>query len=214
MKKFLLCTLLIAAALFLSFGEARAALPKDYREFKARYQTEGKTMEGAAHLYFEAVFCYLNEKTRDEASKMLRYAMYLPMPLEQSSNNRTFVNRMKDPDFHYIFRSFAEGTSPENSYSMSPDNFKLNFVSKRQESDFYHLFVRSTGADSPRSMWMQKKDGLWYVINNASTYAEVRQPKAALDARRNAHDADFDEPGQFDKPEPGEEKEEIEKVKW
>lgn len=214
MRKFLLCTLLIAAALFLSFGEARAALPKDYREFKARYQTEGKTMEGAAHLYFEAVFCYLNEKTRDEASKMLRYAMYLPMPLEQSSNNRTFVNRMKDPDFHYIFRSFAEGTSPENSYAMSPDDFSLIFVSKRQESDFYHLFVRSTGADSPRSMWMQKKDGLWYVINNASTYAEVRQPKAALDARKNAHDADFDKPGQFDKPEPGEEKEEIEKVKW
>ena len=162
MRKFLLCTLLIAAALFLSFGEARAALPKDYREFKARYQTEGKTMEGAAHLYFEAVFGYLNEKTRPEASKMLRYAMYLSMPLEQSSNYRTFVNRMKDPGFHYIFRSFAAGTSPENSYAMSPDNFKLNFVSKRQESDFYHLFLRSTGADSPRSMWMQKKDGLWY----------------------------------------------------
>ena len=215
MRKFLLCTLLIAAALFLSFGEARAALPKDYREFKARYQTEGKTMEGAAHLYFEAVFGYLNEKTRPEASKLLRYAMYLSMPLEQSSNYRTFVNRMKDPGFHYIFRSFAAGTSPENSYAMSPDKFKLNFVSKRQESDFYHLFLRSTGADSPRSMWMQKKDGLWYVINNASTYAEVRAPKSALDARKNAHDADFDEPGQFDEPEPEkDDDEEIEIIKW
>lgn len=214
MRKYFLCALLITAALFLSFGEAEAKLPRDYQEFKARYQTKGKTMEGAAHLYFEAVFCYLNEETRDEASKMLRYAMYLPLPLEQSNNNRTFVSRMKDPSFHYIFRSFAAGTSPENSYAMSPDDFKLIFTSKRPESDFYHLFVRSTGADSPRSIWMQKKDGLWYVINNASTYAEVRKPAAAK-VSKHAHDADYDEPGQFDEPESeNDDDEEIEIIKW
>ena len=192
MKKILLCALVVGAVLFGVYGEARAKLPQNYSEFKARYQSEGRTMEGAAHLYFEAVFSYLNESTRSEASKMLRYAMYMPMPLEQSNSYKTFVDRMKDSDFHYIFRSFAEGTSPENSYAMSPDKFKLNIVSTRKESDFTHLFLRSSGADSPRSIWMQEHDGLWYTINNASTYSQVREPKTATDARRNAHDADYD----------------------
>ena len=95
--------------------------------------------------------------------------------------------------------SFAAGATPENSYSMSPDDFQLNFVSTREESDFTHLFLRSSGADSPRGIWMQQYDGLWYTVNNASTYAQVREPKAAIDARRNAHDADFDLPKE---PEP------------
>ncbi|NLB83534.1 MAG: hypothetical protein GX791_04735 [Synergistaceae bacterium] len=192
MKKILLWALVVGAVLFGVYGEARAKLPQNYSEFKARYQSEGRTMEGAAHLYFEAVFSYLNENTRGEASKMLRYAMYLPMPLEQSNSYKTFVERMKPSEFHYIFRSFSEGTSPETSYAMSPDNFKLKIVSTRKESDFIQLFLRSSGADSPRSIWMQEHDGLWYTINNASTYSQVREPKAATDARRNAHDADYD----------------------
>ncbi|MDL2263976.1 hypothetical protein LJC31_04930 [Synergistaceae bacterium OttesenSCG-928-I11] len=183
---------LLVVFLLAACGEAYAELPRDYQDFKARYQKEGRTMEGAAHLYFEAVFCYLDESKQEEASKMLRYAMYLPMPLERSNNYRTFLGRLNDESYHYIFRSFAVGATPENSYSMSPDNFRLDIISKKKESDYTQLSLRSSGADSPRSLWMQEHDGLWYTINNASTYAQVREPKTAIDAQRNAHDADFD----------------------
>ncbi len=192
MRRSCLLAAVLITALFLGVTAASARLPVDYQEFKARYQEEGRTMEGAAHLYFEAIFSYFNENTRGEASKMLRYSMYLPMPIEKSNSHRTFVDRLKDESFHYIFRSFASGTSPENSYSMSPDDFTLNIVSKRKETDYTQLFLRSSGADSPRSVWMQERDGLWYVINNSGTYSEVRPPKSALDARKNAHDADYD----------------------
>lgn len=192
MRRSCLLAAVLITALFLGVTAASARLPVDYQEFKARYQDEGRTMEGAAHLYFEAIFSYMNENMRGEASKMLRYSMYLPMPIEKSNSHRTFVDRLKDESFHYIFRSFASGTSPENSYSMSPDDFTLNIVSKRKETDYTQLFLRSSGADSPRSVWMQERDGLWYVINNSGTYSEVRPPKSALDARKNAHDADYD----------------------
>lgn len=151
-------------------------------------------MEGAAHLYFEAVFSYLDADTRAEASKMLRYAMYLPQPIERLNNYATFVERMKDPNYHHIFWSFAVGTSPENSYQMSPENFKLKIESRKKEADFTYLYLRSSGADSPRGVWMQEHDGLWYMINNAATYVTVREPKAFVEAKRNAHDADYDEP--------------------
>lgn len=192
MRRSCLLAAILSTVLFLGVTAASARLPVDYQEFKARYQEEGRTMEGAAHLYFEAIFSYMNENMRGEASKMLRYSMYLPMPIEKSNSHRTFVDRLKDESFHYIFRSFASGTSPENSYSMSPDDFTLDIVSKRKETDYTQLFLRSSGADSPRSVWMQERDGLWYVINNSGTYSEVRPPKSALDARKNAHDADYD----------------------
>lgn len=192
MRRSCLLAAVLSTVLFLGVTAASARLPVDYQEFKARYQDEGRTMEGAAHLYFEAIFSYMNENMRGEASKMLRYSMYLPMPIEKSNSHRTFVDRLKDESFHYIFRSFASGTSPENSYSMSPDDFTLDIVSKRKETDYTQLFLRSSGADSPRSVWMQERDGLWYVINNSGTYSEVRPPKSALDARKNAHDADYD----------------------
>ena len=193
-KKILFSAALALTLLFTTHDEGLAKLPRDYQEFKERYQEEGQTIEGAAHLYFEAVFCYLNKKTRAEGGKMLRYAMRLHKPLEQSQNYRTFIDRLKDPSYHHIFRSFAVGTSPENSYEMSPDDFELEMVSQKEEDTFTHLYLQSSGADSPRSIWMEEHDGLWYTINNASTYVQVREPQKALDARRNAHDADYDKP--------------------
>ena len=184
----LLALLVIAAAC----GVAEAKLPRDFQEFKERYQTEGRTIVGAAHLYFEAVFRYFDAGARDEASKMLRYAMYLSMPLEQSNSYATFVDRLKNQEHHHIFRSFAAGTSPENSYAMSPYDFKLSIVSKEKRQDYTVLTLRSSGADHPRGVWMQENDGLWYMTNNANTYMGVRDPKSAVDARRNAHDADYD----------------------
>ena len=206
MKKLLLVALLLLTVFFMIHGEAFAKLPRDFDEFKTRYQREGRTVEGAAKLYFEAVFCYLNEATRDEASKMLRYSMYMSMPIERSNNTRTFVNRMRDSSYHHIFRSFAIGATPENNYAMSPDDFKLDYTSKRQQAGDTNLFIRSSGADSPRPVRMRQHDGLWYVVGNGNTYAAVRPPKSMVDERRNAHDADFDVEGQWDEPEEPEKK--------
>ena len=184
---------LALSALFLVVGrEAWAALPRDYQEFKARYQQEGRTPEGAVKLYFEAVFCYIDEATRAEGSKMLRYALHYDRPIEQSNNLVTFVERLRDPEMQHIFRSFAAGTSPENDYRMSPDNFNLVVTRKTQEQGYLRLFLRSSGADSPRPVWVKEFDGLWYTINNSSTYLEVRPPKAFIDRTKNAHDADYD----------------------
>ena len=46
MKKFIVALLLVS----LLCVSASAELPKTYKEFKARYQTEGKSIEGAVKL--------------------------------------------------------------------------------------------------------------------------------------------------------------------
>ena len=175
---------------------AQAKLPKTYKEFKERYQTEGKTIEGAVKLYFEGVFAFMNEETRKEGGKMLRYAMYSDRPIERSTYYATFVERMKDPDYNYAFRSYAEGATPENNYSMSPDDFEIMYAGKpvKDPGGYMRVPLESSGADSPRIIWVkQYEDGLWYVINNAATYVQVKEPKAVQIKRSHAHDADYDE---------------------
>lgn len=186
-------TFLLTAALCFFFGSnAWAKLPQNYQKFKARYQTEGRTIEGAFKLHLEAIFCYIEPKTRKEASKMLRYSMHLSEPLEQSKKSGLFVRRMLDPEYNFVFRSFCTGTSPQNNYSMNPDNFRVNFAGSKQEEGYVRLFVKSSGADSAAHIWMQNYDGLWYTTNNSSLYVMVREPQERIDQRKNLHDADYD----------------------
>lgn len=188
-----LSLLVLSAALY--SHTAQAELPRDYQEFKARYQQQARTPEGALKLYFEAVFCYINETTRSEGAKMLRYAMHVDRPLEQARSYTTFIERMRDPDENHVFRSFAAGTSPQNGYHMSPDNFELMIVRRASETDYLALYLHSSGADSQRGVWMKEYGGLWYTINNAGTYSQVRAPQSQIERHKNAHDADFDTVG-------------------
>ena len=171
--------------------DAPAGLPANFSEFKSRCQSVARSPEGAVKMYFDAVFCYLEPGRRTEASKMLRYIMHADAGWESSQRYVTFARRLKDPASHYIFRSFAAGTSPENGYRMSPEKYSLVFSDTSQEADYVRVFLISSGSDSRRIVWVkQYQDGLWYVINNADTYLKVRDPVSYRPDNR--HDADYD----------------------
>lgn len=192
---FLLSMSICLASCALSVAPGNAApsqgLPSTYADFKERCRAAAVTPEGAVKMYFDAVFCYLDPARRAEASKMLRYIMHTDANWEGNQRHVTFLRRLKDPSLHYIFRSFAAGTSPENGYRMSPDAYQLVFTRKDRQQDYIRVFLRSSGADSDRRVWVkQYSDGFWYVINNADTYAKVRDP--AVSGMSNSHDADFD----------------------
>ena len=199
-RKFLACVILSVLALSV---QAEAVLPKTYKEFKARYQTEAKTYQGAIKLYFDAVFAYINEETRIEGGKMLRYALRSETPIDKSTYYATFADRLKDPAWHEVFRSFAKGSSPENNYKMNPDNFELMYTGKvTKEAGYLRVPLRSSGSDSPRQVWVKEFDGgLWFVINNAATYVQVKPSRSEIERRNRAFDADFDEEDE-DEPKP------------
>lgn len=173
-------------------AHAAEGLPATYSDFKARCQSACTSPEGAVKMYFDAVFCYLDPARRAEAAKMLRFILHAKPNWERSPNYNIFSQRLQDPSHHYIFRSFAEGTSPENNYHMSPDNYRLALTStKQQTEDFVLINLLSTGADNPRLVTLKRyEDGLWYIFSNAGTYAQVRPPRQqAIDT---SHDADYD----------------------
>ena len=173
------------------YGPTYSGLPSNYSEFRDRCQSACQSPYGAAKMYFDAVFCYMDPRTRSEGSKMLRFIMHEKQGWERSPNFSTLAQRMRDKKYQHIFRSFAEGTSPENDYSMDPNNYQLMMGELVEDAGYLRLFLYSSGADSPRPIWVKQfDDGLWYVINVVSTYAGVREPYSAKN--HYGHDASYD----------------------
>ena len=201
MKQYLLMALLLLTVSFLVHGEAHARLPRDFQEFKARFEKEARTEQGAVKLFFEAIYSYLDPATRSEASKMLRYALYDAQPIERAHTRAVFVERMKNENQQHIFRSYAAGATPANNYSMSPGDFELEFVRREvHPNGDVTLYITCNGSDSPRPISLTKIDGSWHIREFSSIYTQIRPPQTKVDARRRAIDADNDVPGQWDKP--------------
>ena len=174
-----------------SYEPYYSGLPANYAEFRDRCQSACQSPYGAAKMFFDAVFCYMDPRTRSEGSKMLRFVMHEKQGWERSPNFSMFAQRMRDPKQQHIFRSFAEGTSPENDYSMDPNNYRLMMGELVESTGYLRLFLYSSGSDSPRPIWVKQfDDGLWYVINVVSTYAGVREPYSAKN--HYGHDATYD----------------------
>jgi hypothetical protein len=174
-----------------SYEPYYSGLPANYAEFRDRCQTACQSPYGAAKMFFDAVFCYMDPSTRSEGSKMLRFVMHEKQGWERSPNFSLFAQRMRDPKYQHIFRSFAEGTSPDNDYSMDPNSYQLMMGELVESTGYMRLFLYSSGADSPRPIWVKQfDDGLWYVINVVSTYAGVREPYSAKN--HYGHDATYD----------------------
>ena len=169
--------------------------PVDFKAFKERYKEVAVSPKGAVRMYFDALYTYIETDPlkKAEGVKMLRYSLHEGRNWESSPAWGTFVSRLKDRNYHYIFRSFAEDTSPLGRYKMDPDDYKLVFVDARPEADFFRIQIESSGADSPRPVHVKQfEDGLWYVINNHGTYTDVRHPVARASKKKARHDADND----------------------
>lgn len=200
MKKtfFVLLSIFIFSLCFTNAAEAK--LPRNWPEFKAEYQSEAKTPEGALKMFFKAVFFYTNANVKKDrqqiidGGKMIRYSIYSSTPIEGSAFYRTFYERLKNEDYHHIYRSYCEGTSVENSYQMNPESFSLMIERKTvRTEDYITYWIRSSGADSLRPVGMQlKPDGLWYAVNISSVYVQIREPQTNVIKNMYNHDPDYD----------------------
>jgi hypothetical protein len=162
---------------------AFAALPVSLDDFKAQHAELAKTPEGAAKCLFDAVYVYMNEETRDAGREMIQYVIieFKDEPKWDSlPTSRIFVERMKDPAYHHIFRSYAKGTSPENGYAMDPNDYELNVERANPNHDKgFQLYLRSSGADIARPIYLKQSTTtqLWYILDHKNIYTGIRPPK-------------------------------------
>lgn len=168
-------TVLVMLAVALGAASASAKLPRDADEFRTRMSDKAGKPAEAAKLWFEALYVYTKEATRDAGRAMLG-AIMLDTKWEK---NAYFVERLRTRD--YIFRSYAEGTSPDKGYKMNPDEFKLVLDGPGEQDKFrdnaWRLKLKTSGAKEPRLLVLLRgDDGLYRVSVYTDVYAEVEPP--------------------------------------
>lgn len=81
----------------------------------------------------------------------------------------------------YVARSYIEGTSPDNGYTM-PATYKIKVMSNPYsytEANYARLLLTSSGADNPRFIVLRKKPstGEWFLWQYEGILADIRAPK-------------------------------------
>jgi hypothetical protein len=164
--------------------QAEAAAGDLLEVWKQRHAEEGKTPEGAIKLWFDALYLSLDPATRQLGRDLLQY---LTIPLRDDDqwhrrpSNQTFVSRLDDHRYHHIFRSYAEGATPENGYSLDPTSYSLQIAGSERDKygRGWKILLVSSGADNPRPVYLKQSttSDLWYVNSYANVYVGIRAPK-------------------------------------
>lgn len=177
---------LLGAALALGaaceFGSPQQVKLGSVDELKKLHAETGKTPEGALKCWFIALYQYTSPNA-SERKRGKEGLDYLTIPFkdaadwETRNSYSTFVDRCRNQP--HIFRSYAKGTSPQNGYKMDPNAFELDHTRTAPAGTDRgtQVFVRSSGADSPRPIYMKQseKTGLWYVSTFDNVYVDIRK---------------------------------------
>ncbi len=165
--------LVIAVAAWLGTDRSWAELPEAVEEMKQRMAQQAEDPVAAVKLWFEALFVYMEDSKT--GSDMISLVMY--EPAWDAPANQIFVDRLNERP--WIFRSYAQGTRPQDGYRMDPDDFELVVTEVRGEPEdgTVRIFLRSSGADNPRPIVMRKgDDGLFRAYLYSPIYVGVRPP--------------------------------------
>jgi len=151
-------------------------------EFKALWEKEGKTPEGAVKCLIIAALETVKEGNKD-GKKM--WGMVLPKDYvtgsgEPDTTQRTaieqFGRQIKGTNFNGAIAASYLGGTPENGYTYSYDN-NVDLVQgqgKIGESEA-KIFVKSGGKDNPSPVILKKnKDGYWKVFEYSSLFTGVK----------------------------------------
>lgn len=157
---------------------ALAALPRNFKDFEKRYLIEGMSPEGATKLFFDALFVYMNESTRQEGRKMAAFSMKERPDWDRRPTMRLFAERLSREESHHIFRSYAKGATPDNGYAMDVNAYEITIERIVEGHPMgLQIYLRSGGADYPRVIYLRQFGSFWHVIDSNSVKVQVRPPR-------------------------------------
>jgi hypothetical protein len=177
---------LVVAVIAVAAGVAHAELPTTLEEFQTRVADQASDPQKAVKLFFDGIFIYLSgekELGKQCIIEMSRYKEWT------ESQHRMLLERMES--MPHIYRSYAEGATPDNAYEMNPQDYKLVYhgevnlkpYTDRDEGAFAKLFIVSGGADAPRSLTLQRNNAGQYKVYEFSTInLDIRPIKPPPDA--------------------------------
>lgn len=161
-------------------------LPTTIEEYITIRDQIAYTPEGGAAAFVLALACYAQDPTQGLPYITISITMNL---LDTDPNGykgrrprlailQNLRDRLHDAKAH-IPRSYFQGTSPENAYTLPEGSLSVRIREQRDstQGDRAKVFVYSTGADSPRSVSLLRNDkGIWKATEWSSLEVGVRAP--------------------------------------
>jgi hypothetical protein len=166
------------------------ALPTTVEEFLSLRNDLATTPQGGAAVYAAALCVYAGDPAlglqlltiATDASELHDGTTYKNKGLG-GVRERALKDRIGAKP--YVARSYFQGTSPENGYTLPSGPLSVNIRHQDRDpigEDTAKLFVHSTGADSPRPIHLKKNNrGLWKARNAGSLDVGIRKPVEAVD---------------------------------
>ncbi len=165
-----------------------SAIPATVEEFLTLRNELATSPQGGAVVYVVALVTY----TRDPALGL--QCLTIAMDASELQDGDVYKNkspsrqRIRDLQSRvgkrpYVARSYIQGTSPENKYTL-PGALQVNIRTQPidEAPERMKVFVHSTGADSPRPIHMQVNNrGIWKAKNYGSLDVGVRPPIEVVD---------------------------------
>ncbi len=151
-------------------------LPENLEELKALPEADLTGPEKAAALTVAALCVF--PKNREECYKMLDF-LRGPRPLSVMEKNFIRDRFMDGKD--YVPMSYFNGTSPDNDYTPSvPYTIEMeDSAAQFAEEGYTRLMIRSSGADSPRSVTLRLKPSTGqYFLWEHQLLVGIRIPKS------------------------------------
>lgn len=151
------------------------SLPKNLAELQALPEAALTDAFAVAALTVLAYSRY--EESVEDALAMIDF---LNGPNEVTAYDKQFI-KDRFSNCKYVARSYFEGTSPQNNYQPSVPytvNVRDNPYSYQQEG-YCTLWLKSSGADSERSVNLRQKPstGQWF-LNQQNLLGSIRTPVA------------------------------------
>ena len=166
------------------------AMPTTVEEFVSLRNDLATTAHGGAAMYVVALVLFSKDP------EVGLQALTIAVDAKELSNGTIYKGKSPSParvrelkhrigEKTYVARSYIQGTSADNDYSIPSGPLEINI--RQQERDTptderTKLFVHSTGADSPRPITLAKNNkGLWKATNYSSLDVGVRAPIVVVD---------------------------------
>lgn len=197
MKKAIALILLAAAAAGVVFADGNKTItvsveriPSTIEEFVELRNDLAVTPEGGAAVFVVAMNMYVD----DPELGIKAFTIALDRSQLQAAEDGykgfrpgfRYMNLIRSElkQKPYIAPSYFAGTAPDSAYRLPPPPYAIEINTNPHSNigpDEKKYFIRSTGADSPRPIYLKKNNrGIWKVTNE-SLILGVRPPEQVID---------------------------------
>ena len=125
--------------------------------------------------------CNYNPTDTNNFYEMLSYLLGEYQPVSSIMKQNIQDRMLQNDKYDFIGYSYFKDTTPENDYKIDNYIISIEEDTKSKEEGYIRLLLKSSGADSKRTVTLRlAKDGIYYIWSDSfmGLLADIRPPES------------------------------------